>query len=116
MHVGPVPSPDALQQYEQIQPGFAERLISMAEKEQAARLKNQDDLIQNDDKQHRREINTFRLGQAGAVLSVLLIIALIGYVYYLGYRDEATAIAKIALVALPTAFLINRFAASSRKK
>lgn len=36
-HSGPVPSPQALQQYNDILPGLADRLVTMAEKEQSIR-------------------------------------------------------------------------------
>lgn len=37
LFIGPLPTPDALEKYEQIQPGIAERILQMAEKEQAER-------------------------------------------------------------------------------
>lgn len=38
MHSGPLPDPRTLAEYEQVQPGFAERIVSMAEKQQEHRL------------------------------------------------------------------------------
>lgn len=38
---GPIPDPDSLQKYEDVCPGFAERLMSMAEKEQSERIQIQ---------------------------------------------------------------------------
>lgn len=38
---GPLPPPLALEKYEQIQPGAADRIITMAEKEQSSRISSQ---------------------------------------------------------------------------
>lgn len=42
-HAGPLPSPDAFHDYEAILPGAADRILSMAEREQ--RLRGRDNLI-----------------------------------------------------------------------
>lgn len=46
---GPLPSPDVLRDYDTIQPGFAERIFSMAEREQGTRhkLSNRSNLAEN---------------------------------------------------------------------
>ncbi len=35
---GPIPDPESLQKYENISPGFANRLLTMAEVEQSSRI------------------------------------------------------------------------------
>jgi uncharacterized membrane protein len=40
---GPLPPPEALAEYEQISPGFADRIITMAEKEQVHRHQQEDE-------------------------------------------------------------------------
>ena len=44
---GPIPDPDSLSRYEQIQPGFAERIIKMAEEEAMHRRVNENRIIKN---------------------------------------------------------------------
>ena len=38
LHAGPLPPPDMLEQYERMQPGTLDRLLTMAESEQQARI------------------------------------------------------------------------------
>ena len=38
LHAGPLPPPDVLERYERMQPGTLDRLLTMAEKEQQARI------------------------------------------------------------------------------
>lgn len=45
VHEGPLPAPDTFEGYERILPGSADRILCMAEKEQAARHKAQDNLF-----------------------------------------------------------------------
>lgn len=42
---GPLPSPEMLQQYEDLQPGLADRIVTMAEKEQGNRHKVQQRIL-----------------------------------------------------------------------
>ena len=44
---GPIPDPDSLAKYEQIQPGFAERIMKMAEDEALHRRANENRIIKN---------------------------------------------------------------------
>ncbi len=50
---GPVPSPEVLKQYEQIAPGFAERLLSMAEQEQTHRHECERRALEQNIENHR---------------------------------------------------------------
>ena len=42
---GPIPHPELLQKYEDIQPGFAERMVSMAEQQLDHRIKFEDKMV-----------------------------------------------------------------------
>lgn len=60
VHIGPLPPPNTLAEYEQIQSGFAERIVRMAEKEQKQRHLN-----------NRTFVRTFSRGQLfGFALSI----------------------------------------------
>lgn len=61
-HVGPIPDPATLERYNQVQPGFAERIMVMAEKEQKQRHENDIAILSNQHEQHKRDTDTYRLG------------------------------------------------------
>jgi uncharacterized membrane protein len=63
--LGPLPAPDALKRHEEIAPGMAELIISMAQSEQHHRWETERQLIHGG--------NTFKYALAGALFAVLLI-------------------------------------------
>jgi uncharacterized membrane protein len=114
--VGPVLPPEILSEYEKIQPGFAERLLQMAEKEQAERHKNQSLLIQTE-----REINiatskNIKRGQWLALISVFIIVGFCSYLAFLGDTDAASYTALGIIVALAGVFISGRVIQSQLKE
>jgi len=109
IYSGPIPDPHSLEMYEQIQPGFADRLISMAEKEQEARLKSQENLIEIERNNSTKELNNFKRGQVFAILSVVMVIALCTYVFNLGFSKEGRDIAISVIIGLAAIFITGRF-------
>lgn len=77
---GPLPSPEDFEGYNRALPGAADRIISMAEKEQQIRADGQDGILAND----RRRIN-------GAILIGLALIGIAGFAAWNGS----------ALIAIP---------------
>ncbi len=104
-HIGPLPDPITLEKYNKIQPGFAERIMLMAEKEQASRHAAEIQVISNQHEQHKRDIDTFRIGQMLAILSVLLVVGLCTYCLILGYPTQAAGIAVSVIVGLAAVFI-----------
>jgi uncharacterized membrane protein len=113
LFAGPVPSPDLLEKYEQIQPGFADRLIKMAEKEQEHRLKSQEKLIDGERELSNKELANFKRGQIFAILSVFIIVSLCVFIFYRGYKTEGRDIAVAVIIGLAGIFISGRF---NRKK
>jgi len=100
-HHGPLPSPDALEHYERIQPGFAQRIITLAE----------------DEAKHRRSIDVsvvkmnYRLSWVGIISGLLAIsgvLALCYYAFSLGHATQAASIAVGVLVSIGGVFLYRR--------
>lgn len=99
--VGPLPPPEMLRQYEQVVPGFGERLLEMAQRQEAHR-------------QHLERIvvegNARRASQglwAGAALSGILIV----FAFILGLRHDqvaASVLGSIDIVGLATVFVVGR--------
>jgi len=113
---GPLPPPDALAKYEQIQSGFAERLLAMAEKEQNERIDTQNKIIDTQKKiidtekeLTLKELSNFKRGQILALISVLAVVFLCGYAFYLGSAKEARDIGVIVIAALAGVFIAGRF-------
>ncbi len=78
--VGPIPPPNIIERYERILPGSADRIISMAEKEQNFEHKMREKMVdaQISDRDRYREErksgqkNAFRIGVVGIVGAVFL--------------------------------------------
>jgi uncharacterized membrane protein len=98
---GPVPDPESLQKYEAIQAGFANRLITMAEKEQEARHS----FINNGMK------HEFRYNYISITIAFIITIAglsVCAYGYSLGYATESTALISVGIVSIVGAFMWNK--------
>ncbi|MDR2121796.1 MAG: DUF2335 domain-containing protein [Flavobacteriaceae bacterium] len=105
---GPIPKPEDLLKYEQISPGFASRLISMAEKEQDNRISLQKKKLEEDIKLQKEDISIFRRGQNYALMSLVLLIALCAYGFYLGYAKESAIISCTVIIGCISAFLFKK--------
>lgn len=112
---GPIPPPAELQNYELIQPGFADRLISMAEKEQNNRLNLTRLQIESEIKLQTRDQKLFVIGQILAFASVLSIVLLCGYAFYLGAFDEGKIIAVSVIIGLAGLFIVKRNSIFTKK-
>ncbi len=106
-HAGPLPDPATIERYEQIHPGYAERILVMAEKEQDNRHKNDQTLLSQAEKQSVRNNVTFRIGQFLAFLSVLSVVSLCIFLINNNAVNEAALVAGTVIVALATAFVVN---------
>lgn len=105
---GPLPHPRLLQGYENIKPGFAERIVVMAEKEQAHRFECDDKVIDS-------SIKTSRRGQWMGY-SIALSFGIIALV--LGLMGEvvvASIIGGLDLVALVTVFVQTQTSTREKK-
>lgn len=106
--VGPIPNPETLAGYEQIQSGFADRVITMAEIEQRERVALNNRIIETERELQKIEFQNFRRGQWFAVISVLSIVILCAYGFYLGYANQASTISVSVIVAIALAFLTGK--------
>lgn len=115
-HSGPLPSPKQLKQYEECHPGLAERIVTMAEKEQAHRHKTIDSM------------EAFRKGaldhvsgrdRRGQYLGAFIVLAVLGFCFYLvdqGSPKVAGWVAALTLVGLAGVFVTGRFKNTSDVK
>ena len=98
---GPIPHPEILEGYERIKPGFAERIISMAEKEQEGQLYCDKLYLEGPIKATRR-------GQWMGFIIALLFLGAATTLGILGETAVAITLGGGTLVALVTLFVTNR--------
>lgn len=98
---GPIPHPELLEGYERVQPGLAERIVSMAEKEQEVQLECDKALVEGPIKATRR-------GQWMGFVIALLFLGAATALGILGERAVAITLGGGTLVSLVTIFVANR--------
>ena len=106
---GPVPDPESLAKYESISPGFADRLLRMAEKEQHERISTHNKIIDTEKELNIIELNNYKRGQIFALISVLLVVGLYVYAFTLGYAKEAKDIAITVIASIAAIFITGRW-------
>lgn len=95
---GPLPPPEDLQKFKEVDPSFPGRIMAMAERQAEHR--------QVEERRRGKMIVMARyLGLGTAFLSVLAICALAAYAFQLGHAVEAASIVTGVVVALVVAFI-----------
>jgi uncharacterized membrane protein len=105
---GPIPPPDTLAQYDGIVPGAAERILKMAENEAAARIRNEEKLVDNEVKLTENIVRSSYLGIFFAFTSVVLLIVLAYFALINGYPSVATGIVVVNMASVAGIFVFFR--------
>ena len=110
---GPIPPPEILLSYEQVQPGLAERIVAMAEKEQSHRhdIDNKTIQIQADELEGRRQLK--RTGQNYGLSIALTCIVLGSILVAIGFPVAGTTISTGVVISLVSVFVIGKTVKSS---
>lgn len=95
---GPLPKPEDLAKYDQVVPGAAERIISMAEKEMQHRHNTENKLS-------KEVTRTTFISIVFAFLSVLILCGIVVYALYLGFASVAATIAVGSIAAVGGVFI-----------
>lgn len=98
---GPIPDPDSLAKYEQIQPGFAERIIKMAEEEALHRRANENKVIKS----------SMAMAITGIVFAFISVILFGGIIVYaISQRSNVAALSTViaAVASLAGIFVFFR--------
>ena len=115
VHEGPIPAPEVMAGYERLLPGSADRILSMAERQEAHRQKLEQEAQDANVAAQQRQLAiaegqqkaVFRSDVIGQVFGIITCtLCVIGSVYLAMNGHEKTA---IALAALPTAAVIRSF-------
>lgn len=95
---GPLPHPDLMEKYEKIQQGAANRILSMAEKEQEHRHTIDNQILEDRKQERDTQMTGFKVG-VGVVVFIVLVSA------YLIYMNKTTE-GVVALIAAISPYLI----------
>ena len=98
---GPLPTPDTLLGYDEVLPGAAERIMRMAEKEQASAREVEEIAVRAVTADNRR-------GQIFGFLVALAAFGTAGWLGYLGHETAAAIVGGGTVVALVTVFVTGR--------
>lgn len=99
--VGPLPPPEMLAKYEEVQPGLVDRIVSMAEREQAHRHVQEASLVAG-------ELRKQTLGQAlGFGVTIAGLATTFGCAVY-GHGTTAAIIGTVNLVSVVSVFVLGR--------
>lgn len=106
---GPLPHPDILQGYENVQDGFAERIFKMAEEQQAHRIKCEDKIVRSTAAQSVR-------GQwFGFLIAILCLAASVALGFY-NHEVLAGVIGGTTIISLVAVFITNKYTSPNSDK
>jgi uncharacterized membrane protein len=105
-HSGPIPSAEELEHLESVKPGLADRVVTMAEKEQNNRHNTTDTLI-------NKEFSLRNKGQNLAIMALTLLLITVGYIAYLGDTKSAALLGGGTIAAVVSIFITGRLFDSS---
>lgn len=109
---GPIPPPAFLKAYEEIVPGSANRILSMAEK-------NSDHSIQMDKAQislAHKHLDNQQRGQNYTLICFVMVAGLAGYAIHKGYSTAGIAALIAEIVALAGVFICQKYIAHKKSK
>lgn len=98
---GPIPRPELLQKYDEVQHGFAERIVSMAERQFDHRISCEDKVVAGSVAESKR-------GQNYGLIVALSFLAAAVFLGYFGHDWLAGCLGCSTLVALVTVFVTNK--------
>lgn len=113
---GPIPDPEYLKAYAEIDPSIADRIVAMAEKEQAHRhaLENQ-----QVDLHKAEQLYHFKEGRLGQVLALLVTILFVGATVFLAYNGKGTVAAVLGsatMLGLVSVFIAGRYKRENKQQ
>ncbi len=99
-HSGPIPPADELEHLERVQKGLADRVVSMAEKEQNMRHTITEKIID-------KEFSLRRNGQMYGLIALSLLLCAVGYIAYLGDTKSATFLGSATIIGVVSIFVLG---------
>jgi uncharacterized membrane protein len=109
---GPLPSPEALEDYNRVVPGLADRIVSMTEGQQKHRMTLESSMATSQQKQSQR-------GQIFAFLLTILLITCGGILAFTNHTAAGVTIFSTTIIGVAATFIANQVRQASelsRKK
>ncbi|MBZ6068494.1 DUF2335 domain-containing protein [Aeromonas schubertii] len=116
MHQGPLPPARAMADYEQVLPGAAERIMSMAEREQAHRHQYQNQQLSQQKEVVDSYIRQDTTGKWMGFVVAMSVLALACLMAVLGHGVLAGILAGLDLVGLTAVFVVGRYTSRNEKQ
>jgi uncharacterized membrane protein len=107
-HSGPLPTPGDLEYYDNICPGAADRIITMAEKEQDRRIREQEHIAKYNETGLNESVGITRRGQIFAFIIAIITLAAIIYLGFLKMTVVATTLALALGAGVVKTFVTGR--------
>ncbi|MHB8836708.1 MAG: DUF2335 domain-containing protein [Candidatus Methylomirabilia bacterium] len=105
---GPLPPPEDLARYNQVVPGFAERIVVMAESEISHRHSQESRSIDADVAANKSVLIERKIGQAMAFVIAMTVIGIGGFLVYSGHPIAGTIFGGLGLAPVVTAFIPDK--------
>jgi len=105
---GPLPPPKALEEYDKVLPGLAERIVTMAEAESAHRHDMDKELARQNEIIINKEFAERRVGQVMGLGIALITIGAAIFAIAFGAEKAAMVLGGTTVVALATVFVVGR--------
>lgn len=124
LYQGPLPAPHDLFQYDQLLPGSADRIIAMAEREQAHRMNIEDQRCRADIRHRDEVVSGQRFNARGVFISdifgqaagAVVGLACVAGAVYVALQPGVHPTVPIALVGLPVASIIHAIRSRDSKQ
>lgn len=113
MRIGPLPDPEALEQYDRIVPNGAERIMQMAENQAAHSHEMERSSLAANIDVHKSMVSLQRSGQVAAVLVVVVGLSLATYAALNGHDWFGGAVATGCIGGIVASLLSTREKAKS---
>ena len=114
-HVGPIPSPKILKEYEEIHPGFANRIIEQFERQGEHRREIEKQLVANDETRNRRNNREVHAAQIGALVISLCVIYLAYIQIKMGHEELGFILGASGIASVVTAWGVSKRAERDRQ-
>lgn len=108
-HRGPLPPARELRNYDVVLPGAAERIVAMAEREQAHRHTLEAKIVDD-------EVSLRRRGQLAALGALLVMLGIVALFVIMGAPEPGAWFGAVIIVGVVTAFLGQRLLQSDRRE
>lgn len=113
---GPLPPPELLSQYNDIEPGLADRIVAMAEKESMHRRKMEEKTLTAEIEAHNKTMIERRLGQIFGFLIGVITIGCGTYAATSGAQWPGGLIGTGGVIGLVTVFVVGNKKADAAKE